>query len=92
MKKRIVLIVISLLFILSYAAAEDFKSIRADELKNMLDKRTKLVLVDARTQQEFSQGHIPPAVNIPPEKIGSIGTMLPKNKKIMAVFYCRGAG
>ena len=76
----------------SYASADNFKSITADELKKMLDKKTKLVLVDARSEQEYSQGHIPLSVNIPPDKVGSISTLLPKNKKIVIVFYCRGVG
>jgi hypothetical protein len=89
---QIVLVVISLVFIFSYVSAEDLKSITADELKKMLDKKTRLVLVDARPQEEFSQGHIPLSVNIPPDKVGSISKLLPKNKKIAVVFYCRGAG
>jgi len=92
MKTKIALIVLSLAFMFSYASAGDFKNITADELKKMLDKKTKLVLVDARSQQEFSQGHIPLSVNIPPDKIESISTLLPKNKKINVVFYCRGVG
>ena len=92
MKKKIVLIIISLVFMFTYASAESFKNITADELKKMLDKKTELVLVDARPQQEFSQGHIPLSVNIPPDKVGSISTLLPKNKKINVVFYCRGVG
>jgi len=92
MKKEIVLIVISLVFIFSYASAENLKSITADELKAMLDKKTNLVLVDARSGLEYSQGHIPLAVNIPSEKVGLIGTFLPKNKKTLIVFYCRGVG
>ena len=92
MAKKIVLIVIALVFMFSYASAGDFKSITADELNKMLDNKTKLVLVDARPQQEFSQGHIPLSVNIPPDKVGSISTLLPKNKKINVVFYCRGVG
>jgi rhodanese-related sulfurtransferase len=51
-----------------------------------------LVLVDARAVLEYSQGHIPLAINIPPEKLGSIAEVLPKNKKTLVVFYCRGAG
>ena len=92
MKKEIVLIVISLFFIFSYASAESFKNITADELKAMMDKKTKLFLVDARPEQEFSQGHIPLSVNVPPDKVGSIGTLLSKNKKTLIVFYCRGVG
>jgi len=89
---QIVLIVIALLFISSYASAENLKSITADELKNMLDKKTQLVLVDARPRQEFNQGHIPLSVNIPPDKVESISALLPKNKKTPVVFYCRGGG
>ncbi|MDH4231575.1 MAG: rhodanese-like domain-containing protein [Nitrospirota bacterium] len=92
MKKIIVLFFISLIFMVSYASAKDFKSISADELKRMFDKKTKLVLVDARTEMEYAQGHIPKAVNIPPEKLGGIETVLPKNKKALMVFYCRGVG
>jgi len=92
MKKRIVLVLISFIFLFSYASAQNFKSITADDLKNMLDKKEKLVLVDARTSLEYSQGHIPKAVNIPPEKVEVIGTLLPKNKKTLIVFYCRGVG
>ena len=40
----------------SYASAENFKSITADELKKMLDKKTKLVLVDARTGAGIQSG------------------------------------
>jgi rhodanese-related sulfurtransferase len=90
--KRIVLTVVSLVFMFSYASAENFKNISADELKKMMDKKTKMVLVDTRTGAEYSEGHIPTAVNIPPEKLAIIGTLLPKNKKTPLVFYCRGAG
>lgn len=92
MKKKIVLLFISLVFMFSYASAENFKNITADELKKMLDNKTKLVLVDARTVMEYSQGHIPKAVSIPPEKVEVISALLPKNKKTLIVFYCRGVG
>jgi len=92
MKKKIVLLSIFLVVVFSLAFAESFKNITANELKDMLDKKTKLVLVDARSGLEYSQGHIPKAVNIPPEKVGIISTLLPKNKKTLIVFYCRGVG
>ena len=92
MMKKIVLSAILFVSMFSNVSAESFKNITADELKDMLDKQTKLVLVDARPQQEFSQGHIPKAVNIPPEKVALIGKLLPTNKKTLIVFYCRGAG
>lgn len=92
MKKTIGVIVFSLVFLISYAYAQDFKNITAEELKKMMDKKTKMVLVDARTAMEFAQGRIPTAVNIPPERLSAIGTLLPNNKSILLVFYCRGIG
>lgn len=92
MKRIIVLIVINLVFMYSYVSAENIKIITADELKDMLGKKTKLVLVDARPQEEFNQGHIPQAVNIQPDNVGDINTLLPKNKRIKLIFYCRGIG
>ena len=92
MNKKIVLWSIFLAAMFSNASAASFKNITADELKDMLDKKAKLVLVDARSESEYSQGHIPKAVNIPPEKVGLISTFLPKDKKILIVFYCRGVG
>ena len=91
MNKKIVLWSIFLAAMFSYASAASFKNITADELRDMLDKKT-VVLVDARSGLEYSQGHIPKAVNIPPEKVGLISEFLPKNKKTMIVFYCRGVG
>jgi rhodanese-related sulfurtransferase len=90
MKKKIVLFVFLFMFLVSYASAQKFKSITADELKKMFDKKTKVVLVDARTGMEYAHGHIPMAINIPPDKLTTIATLLPKNKNTLVVFYCRG--
>ena len=92
MKKRPVFWIVFSVFIFSNAFGANFKSITAVELKGMLDKKTKLVLVDARTAEEYSQGHIPKTVNIPPERVGNIGAFLPKDKKALIVIYCRGIG
>jgi rhodanese-related sulfurtransferase len=76
----------------SYAFAQDIKSLSIEELKSMIDKKTKIVIVDARPEEEYEEGHIPAAINIPPEKFNFIATLLPKNKKTLIIFYCRGYG
>jgi rhodanese-related sulfurtransferase len=91
MKKKIVL-VLSFLFLFSYAYAQDFRNISSDELKSMLDKKSKVIVVDARTAEEHRQGHIPTAINIPPDQLHLSAALLPKDKKSLLVFYCRGAG
>jgi len=90
--KRMSLLLIGLLLLSFTAAAAAFKDIGAEELKKMMDAKKQLTVVDTRTAQEFAQGHIPGAINIPPEKVNGIDTLLPKNKTVSVVFYCRGAG
>jgi phage shock protein E len=92
MKKKIVLLIISFICIFTYASAQNFKTITAEELKKMLDNKTKMVLVDARTGMEYAQGHIPKAINIPPDKLTNIESLLPKTKNTLIVIYCRGIG
>ncbi|MBI5074028.1 MAG: rhodanese-like domain-containing protein [Nitrospirae bacterium] len=81
-----------LMLVSSAAAAETFKTVTADELKKMIDSGKQITVVDTRTEEEFRQGHLPKAVNIPPEKVNNIGDLLPKAKNRPVVFYCRGVG
>jgi rhodanese-related sulfurtransferase len=81
-----------MVILMSYASALDFRTIGAEELKKMMDVKKQVIVVDARTEKEFRDGHVPSAINIPPERIRDIATLLPKDKKGLIVFYCRGAG
>lgn len=47
-----------------------------------------LVLLDVRSVDEFNNGHLPNALNIPIDQIELLFEQLPKNKAIVA--YCRG--
>jgi len=75
----------------SFSYADYYRYLSAEELKKMADTG-KVVIVDARTEKEFREGHIPKAINVPPDKTNNIGQLLPKNRKAAVVFYCRGAG
>ncbi|HVN97929.1 MAG TPA: rhodanese-like domain-containing protein [Syntrophorhabdaceae bacterium] len=66
--------------------------IEAEELKKMMSRDTKLVVVDTRTEYEYSLGHIPGAINISQEKFRMLDALLPKEKDRPLVFYCRGVG
>lgn len=92
MHRSLVLIICMLLFFVSPASAGNYRNISAEELKHMLDAKREVVVVDARPQQEYAEGHISQAINIPPEKFKTIAKLLPKDKKALIVFYCRGAG
>jgi len=47
------------------------------------------LLVDVRTREEFNQGHIDGALNIPYDQINALVTAIGNDKQRQAVFYCR---
>jgi rhodanese-related sulfurtransferase len=90
--KRLVMALFQLVVLVSYASALDFSSIGAEELKKLVDAKKQVTIVDARTEKEFREGHVPSAINVPPDKVSGIAALLPKDKNSLLVFYCRGAG
>lgn len=65
------------------------KKITADEAHNMMQKDDQLVIVDVRTEEEYTEGHVPGAILIPNETIGDTppAELAVKNAKILV--YCR---
>ncbi len=66
-----------------------YKNITAEEAKDIMDTESGYVILDVRTQEEFTQGHIPEAVNLDYQEIAlKAEELLPdKNQKIL--IYCR---
>jgi len=56
----------------------------------MIQKEKKLVIIDNRTEFEYSSGHIPGAMNIPQHDFRMIASFLPADKDTPLVFYCGG--
>jgi len=55
----------------------------------MIDSGEKLIIVDVRTSAEYSAEHIPNAINIPVESIGTVKpSELPDTAAVILV-YCR---
>jgi predicted sulfurtransferase len=67
------------------------KNLSLEQFKKIFDSGAAVTVVDTRTEYEFRKGHIPGAVNIPPEKFDVIGSLLPGDKNAHIVFYCRGS-
>lgn len=89
-----VLVVLSMWF--SFAAAADkekvsYKVLSSEELKNLIDQNTPgLVVVDARSAEEYQEVHIKNALSIPLSKLEKDATLLPASKDSRLVFYCNG--
>jgi len=72
------------------SAIADVVEIKADELLGRAKKMDEsFVIVDVRTPDEFAQGHVPGAVNIPVDQIGKRLSELQSAKQKDVVLYCR---
>jgi len=87
-----ILLTVALLLISTVAWAQNinFNNLTAEQVKNLIEQPGKVLVVDARTEEEYKQGHIPTAINIPPPQFSSIEKYLPQDKNLTVIFYCRG--
>ena len=91
MRIRIFLIVALLLTsTVAWAQNSSFNNLTAEEVKKRIDQPGKVLIVDARTEKEYRQAHIPTAINIPPSQYTLIQNHLPQDKSLPIIFYCRG--
>jgi len=63
-----------------------YKTLSSAQLKQLIDSKENIYIVDVRTEEQFAEGHIPGAVNIPYNKLGIMIGQIPKDKKV--VLYC----
>ena len=85
MFNRVTFWVFSLLSFAAYSA--NVSSISQQELLEV--DTSNIVIVDVRTPEEFQQGHVPNAINVPLSKIIEDTTVLMSLKKRPIVLYCR---
>lgn len=66
-----------------------YRQISMDEAVAMMEQESGYIILDVRTPAEFAEKHIPNAINVPNENIGTdeISALPDKNQLIMV--YCR---
>ena len=66
-----------------------YRQISMDEAMKMMAEERGYIILDVRRPDEFAAGHIPNAINVPNETIGTaeISELPDKNQLIMV--YCR---
>ncbi|MBC7983543.1 MAG: rhodanese-like domain-containing protein [Candidatus Obscuribacterales bacterium] len=70
--------------------AADIIDITADKLQSRIEKKdAAIVLLDVRTAEEFAQGHVPGAKNIPHDQLAERVSELLADKDKEVVLYCR---
>ena len=66
-----------------------YEQISQDEAKRLMDTEKGYVIIDARTESEFSEGHIPNAILIPEYEISARAENEIPDKDTLILVYCR---
>ena len=64
------------------------RTISTSDLKAKIDRKDSFKIVETLAPERYRQGHLPGALNIPPENIKQLASQLLPNKDIEIVTYC----
>ena len=86
-------ILIALLLLSGCAAQvqkeQSYRQINMDEVIAMMEAENDYIILDVRTPEEFSEKHIPGAINVANETIGSEKIPELPDKDQLILVYCR---
>ena len=91
--KRLLPFVISLLLLSSCGAPGSsslgYRQISMNEAVKMMRDEKDYIILDVRRPDEFAEGHIPGAINVPNEEIGTTEIAELPDKSQLILVYCR---
>ena len=73
----------------SDGGSASYDQISGTEAKALMDSESGYVIIDARTQEEYDQGHIPRAILIPEYEIADRAEKELPDKNRLILVYCR---
>ena len=73
----------------SDSGSATYEQISGAEAKALMDSESGYVIIDARTQEEYDQGHIPGAILIPEYEIADRAEKELPDKDQLILVYCR---
>ena len=93
MKKLIPILLSALMFAgcagTSNNQTNTYRQITVDEAVTMMAQETDYIILDVRRPDEFAAGHIPNAINVPNESIGTSEIPELPDKDQLIMVYCR---
>ena len=66
-----------------------YEQISAEEAKSLMDTEKAYIIIDARTESEFAEGHIEGAILIPEYEIAERAEKELPDKDALILVYCR---
>ena len=73
----------------SDGGSASYDQISGAEAKAIMDSESGYIIIDARTQEEYDQGHIPGAIMIPEYEIADRAEKELPDKDQLILVYCR---
>ena len=73
----------------SDGGSASYDQISGAEAKALMDSESGYIIIDARTQEEYDQGHIPGAILIPEYEIAERAEKELPDKNQLLLVYCR---
>lgn len=90
--KRMIPFLMALLLLAGCGAQSEestYRQINAEEAAAMMEEERGYIILDVRTAEEYSEKHIPGAINVPNETIGSEDISELPDKEQLILVYCR---
>ena len=66
-----------------------YRSVSMDEAVKMMESESGYIILDVRRADEYAEGHIPGAINVANESIGTAEIPELPNKDQLIMVYCR---
>ena len=91
--RKLILFFLSLLLLAGCTAPAEseasYRQVSMDEAIAMMEEKNDYIILDVRTPEEFAEKHIPDAINIPNETIGTEEIPELPDKEQLILVYCR---
>ena len=90
--KKIIPFLMALLLLAGCGAQSEestYRQVTAEEAAAMMKEASGYLILDVRTAEEYSEKHIPGAINIPNETIGTEDIPELPDKEQLILIYCR---
>ena len=91
--KYIITLFASVVLLLCGCTGEDaqaaYQQINMDEAITMMEEESGYIILDVRTPEEYAEKHIPNAINVPNESIGTVEVLELPDKDQLILVYCR---
>ena len=91
MKRILPIFLVALLLVGCAAPAEEitYRQVNMDEAITMMEEESGYIILDVRTPEEFAEKHIPGAINVANETIGTDEIPELPDKDQLILVYCR---